>query len=770
MAGSQEAFQQAMNQGHSAAWDQSWDRAATFYRKALLEFPDNPQALTSLGLALVELQEYEEALQAYQKAARGLPQDPLPLEKMAQLSERLGNLDLASQASLRAAELYLANRDVNKAVENWERVTRLNPENLQAHSRLALVYERLGEKHKAVREYLATASLYQSGGNLEKATQAVTQALKVIPTSEEANQALGFLKDFRQLPRPARPRGATAPLRMSQVRQLQAPEATAQPELDPVAMTRQKALTVLASLLFESPEEEENTTSRKGLQAIIGGSTGNLQKPIDRTRIMLHLSQVVDLQTRGESAQAIEELQRAVDYGLTNAAAQFDLGYLYAQTGRLESALRHLQHSVKHADFALGSRLLLGDLLHKKGQIRDASLEYLEALKMADAQAVPAEQANDLIQLYDLLIEAHRQKASVETQERLCSNIYSMLMRSDWRAQIRRAREQLPGQGLSRTAIPLAELLTEARSGQAIESVSVIYEMMSLGQYRSAMEEAYRALLSAPTYLPLHALMGEMLVKQREPVAAVAKFQVIARTYASRGDAQQAINFSRKVVELIPTDLNARGRLIEQLIAFGKIETAIEEYIQLAEVHYSLADLALARKTYTEALRTGQQANVDRALRVRILHRMADIDVQSLDWRQALRVLEQIRTLQPDDTQARAQIIRLNFRLGQEQQSLSELDNYMSYLTGINQHTRLAQFIEDVVEERPDNIPVRRRLSDLYRQMGNISAAVSQLDAIGEILLQAGERTAAIQTVEMILSLDPVNKAEYQQILEQLRN
>jgi tetratricopeptide (TPR) repeat protein len=192
--------------------------------------------------------------------------------------------------------------------------------------------------------------------------------------------------------------------------------------------------------------------------------------------------------------------------------------------------------------------------------------------------------------------------------------------------------------------------------------------------------------------------------------------------------------------------------------------------MQLAEVHYSLADLALARKTYTEALRTGQQANVDRALRVRILHRMADIDVQSLDWRQALRVLEQIRTLQPDDTQARAQIIRLNFRLGQEQQALSELDDYVSYLTGINQHTRLAQFIEDVVEERPDNIPVRRRLSDLYRQMGNIPAAVSQLDAIGEILLQAGERTAAIQTVEMILSLDPANKAEYQQILEQLRS
>jgi tetratricopeptide (TPR) repeat protein len=436
----------------------------------------------------------------------------------------------------------------------------------------------------------------------------------------------------------------------------------------------------------------------------------------------------------------------------------------------LESAVRHLQHAVKHADFSLGSRLLMGDLLYKKGQVREASLEYLEALKLADAQAVPAEQSNDLLQLYDLLIDAHRQQSGAEAQERLCNNISSMLMRSDWRAQIRRARAQMPGQGQSHTPIPLAEILTEARSGQAIESVSLIYEMANRGQYRSAMEEAYRALLNAPTYLPMHALMGDLLVKQGEHVAAVAKLQIVARTYASRGDIQQAIHYSRKVVDLNPTDLTARSRLIEQLIAYGKIEAAIEEYIQLAEVHYSLADLSLARKTYTDALRAGQQANVDRALRVRILHRMADIDLQSLDWRQAVRVLEQIRTLQPDDTQARAQIMRLNFRLGQEQQALSELDNFISYLSGINQQDRLAKFMEEVVEEYPDNIPVRRRLSDLYRQMGNISGAVAQLDAIGEILLQAGERGAAIQTVEMILSMDPPNKAEYQQILEQLRS
>ena len=61
-----------MNQGHSAAWDQLWDQAASFYRMALEEFPNHPQALTSLGLALYEMANYQEALQYPSLNVRGM--------------------------------------------------------------------------------------------------------------------------------------------------------------------------------------------------------------------------------------------------------------------------------------------------------------------------------------------------------------------------------------------------------------------------------------------------------------------------------------------------------------------------------------------------------------------------------------------------------------------------------------------------------------------------------------------------------------------------
>jgi tetratricopeptide (TPR) repeat protein len=268
----------------------------------------------------------------------------------------------------------------------------------------------------------------------------------------------------------------------------------------------------------------------------------------------------------------------------------------------------------------------------------------------------------------------------------------------------------------------------------------------------------------------LHSLMGELLVKEKDPQGAITKFQVVSRAYASRGEMQQAIRYSRRVVELAPTDLTARGKLIEQLIAFGQIENALDEYGQLAEVCYSLADLSMARKTYMDALKVAQQTNVDRFLKIKLLHRVADIDMQSLDWRQALRVLEQVRTLQPDDDGARSQIIQLNFRMGQEQQALAELDNYLAYLSSNNQYKRLGAFLTGMVNEHPDNIPLRRRLADAYRQFGQLADAILQLDTIGEMLLQAGDRAGAIQTIETIIALAPPNKTEYITLLRQLQN
>lgn len=770
MAGNQELFQKAMNEGHSAAWDQLWDRAAAFYRQALEEFPNHPKALINMGLALYELQQYAEALRYYQHAAISSQEDPLPMEKVAQLFERQGNIEQAVQSYLRAAELNLKNRDVHRAIENWSRVLLLNPENVTAHSRLALVYERLGDANKAATEYLAVASLFQNSGDMDKAVRSVNKALQLVPNHDDAIQALAMLRDFKMLPRPTRPRGGTAPLRMAAVKQLESPKLSdpQDSDLDPIGQARQKALTMLAGFLFESGEDEE-LPGRGDVGDIMRGKGRGGKQALDRTKIFLHLSQVVDQQTNNQNAQATVELERAIEAGLDHPAAYYDLGYLYLEAGKMESALRNLQVALNHPDLSVGARLMMGNILSQQNRPGDAAVEYLEALKLADSQVVMESQADTLRQLYDPLIESTRQHNDPEFYTRLCENVRELLIRPDWRAHLRQARAQMGNQEDDSPPLPLAEILTEARSSQVVESLGNIYKLARNGNLNSAMEEAFFALSYAPTYLPLHAYMGELLLKQDLPQDATAKLMTVARTYTIRGEPNRAVEVYRRIIEYAPMELNARSRLIEHLIAQNDLESAIKEYFELADVYYNLADLDMARKTYTEALRLAQQTRMDSTFRVQILHRMADIDLQSLDWRQALRIYEQIRTQQPGDERARYSLVELNYRLGQEQLALSELDNYIGYLLNSNQRDQAISFLKNMAGESPQRIPLRRRLAELYRQTGRRREAIEEMDAIGEALLQAGDRQGAIKVLEAILALNPPNVLEYHSLLDTLK-
>ena len=770
MPGREDIFQKSMNEGHSAAWDQEWGKAAVAYRKALQEMPDNPKALNSLGLALFQQGKYEEALQIYKRAAQVSHQDPSPMEKLAQVLERTGHLKEAVEAASRAAELFLNQRDVDKAMENWVRVTMLDPENVIAHSRLAMAHERLGHKPQAVTQYIAVASLVQRTGNIQKTAELVNKALQLMPESEEAKGALATLRAGQLLPKPLRPKGATGPIAMAQVKELDRPKKEADSGLDPIAEARQKALTRLAEILFEySTDDGQAVQQRRGLQALMRG-TGQLSlQASEQTKVVMHLGQAIDAQTKNNENQAAEELEHALEAGFNHPALYYDLGLLRSKGDRLESAIRHLQHAVKHQDFGLAARLLMGQLNQKLGRLGPASLDYLEALKLADAMVVPTEQSDEIRQMYEPLIEAQANVNDETTLKRLCDNINEMLMRKNWRDHLYKAREQMPKSQDGDMPMPLAEVILQAQSSQVLESINHVHQLARAGQLRSAMEEAFYALTFAPTYLPLHVLMGDLLVRENHTEEAIAKFNTIAEAYGVRGEAAQAAKLLRRVLQLAPMDMGARQKLIDQLVARGQVDDAIREYLELADIYYRLADLDMARKTYTTALRVVQQTNADRNWNIHILQRMADIDMQRLDWKQAIRVYEQIRTLRPDDEGVRRNLIELSLRLGQAAQANAEIESYLTYLQTHGNSEQGIKFIQELLADRPNDPVLRHTLAQLFQQAGRVEDAVAQLDSLAESMLSGGQKEEAMVVINQILLIGPPNADQYRQLLMQLQ-
>ncbi len=775
MAGRQDIFQESMNKGHSAAWDQQWEAAVKNYRKALEEFPNNHGVLTSLGMAYFELKNFDEALTIYQKAGQISPDDPLTAEKIAQVCERLGKLHECIQSSLKAADLFLKSRDTEKAVNNWMRILRLDPDHLGAHSRLAMIFERGGRKTDAVNEYLAMAAIMQQSGIVEKASQVVEYALKLQPGNAKAEEALEMLSSGKSLPKPIRPRGGTAPIMMGKATGydvvIKEPEAPEKVEVrDPINEGKQLAMVKLADILFEQAEESiTGPVARRGLQAIMRG-TGSLSlEQAERNKVMLHLGQAIDAQTNGHDANAAEELEKAIDTGLDHTAAYFDLGLLRFQNDKLDAASRYLQHAIKHPDFVFAAQLLLGMTYKKMNQPVEAAVHFLEALKQADSRLSPEDQADEMRQLYEPFIEEQSKSTDPAASLALCENIETQLNSPQWRENMEHAREQLPEQPEGSPPLPIAEVFLELKSNQIITALASVKRLGNKGLYRSAMEEAYLALQFAPNYLPLHIQMAELLVNDGQVREAIEKYIVIANTFNSRGEFTQTTSLLKKVVALAPMDLTARARLIDQLITQGSIRDGIAEYKELAETYTRLAELDMARKTLSIALKYAQQSNSYQAETVDILYRMADIDLQRLDWRQAIRIFEQVRTVDPADTKTRFQLIDLNMRLGQDTTALAELDSFIAYLESTKAPEKAIAFLEDLTKEHPDYLEFHQRLAEFYRLAGRVPEAVAEFDRVGDLFLDAGNKTATIAVIQTIISLRPPNVADYRAILEQLQ-
>lgn len=767
MTGREDVYQQSMNQGHSEAWDQNWDKASEFYRKAVEEKPDSSQAITSLGLALFELQKFDESQVCYLQAAKILPDDPLPIERLAEIYERTGRVKEAADQSMKAADMYLRIKDADKAIENWTRVTRLDPEHLKAHSRLAVVFERMGRKDQAIREYISVASLLQDVGQIEEAVQAVAHASQIDPNNQEAHQAYELVKANKTLPKPRRPRGGTGPLRMAAVRESEhIPDVEIPQEgPDPIGEAKQKALTALAGLLFEvsADDLEDDSSASKGLDGVFSN-----QGEMNLTKISIHLGAAIDNQTKSRNEAAAEELKHAIDSGLNFPAAFYDLGYLYFNEDRMESAIRNLQRSVKHPDYAVAARLMVADYNRKRGRLNDAVVEYLEALKEADSSLMSVELSDVLREQYEPIIESMSQEEDEAKLDQLCKNVRGMLMRPNWRKHLSETRQQLPPATSGSLPIPIADMLTEAENSEIVESMSFINQMARDGFLRTAMEEAYRLIDKAPTYLPLHIQMGELLLRENRTKQAIIKFTIVSQTYASRGEAKRATNLLRRIVDISPMDLGARNRLINRLTEQGQVNQAISEYISLGDVQYRLAQLDNARGTYENALRLAQQTKADQSWSVQILKHMADIDMQRLDWRQALVVYEQLRTLVPEDFDTRIHLIELNSNLGQSTQAAAELDNFLSYLSGIAKDSEALPFLEKMVEENPEMVFVHQRLAEYYQQANRPKDAIAQWDKVAEVMVEKGETEAAKEAIRAILIMNPSNAEQYRLLLQKL--
>jgi tetratricopeptide (TPR) repeat protein len=765
------AFDQAMSRGHSAAWDQQWDQAIAAYAEALKLVPDEPNALASMGFALLQLDRLPEALRCYQRSAMLNPGDPVAPEKCGEIFERQGRLNEAAQTYLAVAEVHLKRRDVQKAIANWERVVRLTPDNLAAHSRLALANERTGRTKGAVLEYIEVARIFQRARDTEKAMAAATRAQQLDPASVEAREALDRLRRGVALPvleRP-RPRGGTRPFAAPVEPAAPASGAAANGTdraSSPLTQAVDVAIEQLAQLLFEEDAELSKSVGTVGPLSFGTGRKGG--DPVRRAQANKFLGQALSSHTSNDLPAAVKQYESALHAGLDSPLAAFVLGALTLQLGRRADAIKWFKPATGHPEVGIGALFGLGQAQHLQGQHREAFDSLLEALKRVDQQSIDPKRRNNLDETYESLAEDLR-RATPETLSPLVGGMLQFLSGEGWEERVQQARRQLDAASPDGQVTPLAELLTVAGASEMVDSLRRVETYIGQGLWGTAMEEAFFALAQSPNHLPVHVRMAEILTAENKVQAAIDKYAVVAETYRARGELGRATRVMQQVLRLSPLDVSMRSWLIEMLVEQGHITEALQQFVDLADTYYQLADLESARTTYGDALILAEQNNAGPEWKVRLLHKMGDIDLQRLHWREAQTIYEQIRNLAPDDHSARATLIDLLFRLGQQRQALAEVDGYVRQLLASGSVDQAITLLEETLESQPDEATLIARLARLYQDTGRRPEAITLYDQLGELQLQSGQMAQAAETIRTILTLQPDDPGAYQRLLEELQ-
>ncbi|GAB4269168.1 MAG: hypothetical protein Kow0080_12550 [Candidatus Promineifilaceae bacterium] len=756
MAKDRARYEEALNRGHTFIWDQKWDEAIAAFQAAIDEFPEEPAAYAGLGMAYLETNHLAEALENYKLAARYSRGDVIYLRQVADVQERLGQLSEAGKTYMAIGEIELNRRRLNEAMDNWHRAVRLEPGLLRAHQRLATIYKRQGVTRSAIREYLAIARILQSQGEQEKALQACRLALQLDPRNPDVLTAIEMVKQgetlFASEPLPTPTRVSTGLLGRigdsfyadDEWNEKSSDKDTAVPVQD----ARRTAMEQLAVQLFDN--DENNDLS----------NTGRLEQS--------HLiSQALDYQRRGMVNEAISAYEKAIASGINSTAAHFNLGLLYQDKLRFEDAIREFEIAVKDHEYRLASHFALGESHRARGRIDKAVEHFIQVLKIVDLRTVKHQQADRLIELYENLADSLITKGEPEKATAFANALVEFLSHRGWEDKVQEARQRLDAMSDAGMMI-LGDVMT-AGSELVLESLYLSQEYARRKMFKTAIEEAYRAIQLAPDYMPAHIQLGDVLGKEGRHEDAATKFTVIAETYRVRGDINGAILAYEKVVEMMPLDVATHARLVDLLKRHGQIDRALEHYMAMADAYYQLAQVDKAREKYQEALKLVSRAEDDRNWKMRLLRAIADIDIRRFEWQKALSAYRELRLLDPEDERTAMTLVDLYYRVGQPVNAIRELDQYLVQLVRGGRGNKVVGILEDMVHQRPGDANLVDRLSRLYLQKKMRKEAIEILDKLGEAQLDAGDTGGAAETIEKILQLNPPNAKSYQHLLNQLR-
>jgi tetratricopeptide (TPR) repeat protein len=329
------------------AQEGKWDKAIAEYKKLITLDPTDYNVHNMLGDAYskksddaLAYQEYILSAETYLK--QGLSDKAnIVYKKIGKLdSEKLPEKERQKQIlikKLTMAEKFIESGEIDKAIESYKEIIKLNPANFETYQKLGELYAEKGDKASAQEYYRKIVDIYFKNRLYKKALPIYQKILEMTPEDITAHE------------------------KIAEIYEREANESDAKREY---------------LFLAEHYWKEKN----------IEKTDYFAQKAVDFKSIEAHFFKGAALYEKKEMGEAKKELEMLLKFKANHGGALTVMASIYRDTGQTDEALSTFDKVIKAEPENTDALEALADLYMKKGNSKDAGTRLMMAVNILNGK------------------------------------------------------------------------------------------------------------------------------------------------------------------------------------------------------------------------------------------------------------------------------------------------------------------------------------------------------------------------------------------------
>jgi tetratricopeptide (TPR) repeat protein len=131
---------------------------------------------------------------------------------------------------------------------------------------------------------------------------------------------------------------------------------------------------------------------------------------------------------------------------------------------------------------------------------------------------------------------------------------------------------------------------------------------------------------------------------------------------------------------------------------------------------------------------------------IQLYYSLAEAQASQNNWQGAMDALQSLKQIMPNDYLVYTRLADIYFRQGQLNQALAELNDLLVLFQKNNDNEKTLETLGHMAKLAPNNVAVRRKLSDMYLKLGMTDYGLRELNTLAELQLKAGLLKDAIKT------------------------